>query len=81
MSVTGLERKSHLLRFNLVATYTLNPTPRLIHTHQYSIIDILDLGRHDLCSEVSYCDTIVTQASCREREREIKCQLVTDFIK
>lgn len=50
-------------------------TPNYTHTHQSNITNILQLSRHDLCSEVSHCDTIVTQASCRGRE--IVCQMVT----
>lgn len=62
----------------LIFGYMLNYI--LAYTNRYNTKDILELSRHDLCSQVSHCGTIVTQASCREREREreeIKCQLVT----
>lgn len=54
----------------LIFGYLLTTTSRLIQ-NRYNAKDILELSRHDLCSQVSHCGIIVTQASCRERERRL----------
>jgi len=59
----------------------------LAHAQTYSTIitDILELGRHDLCSEVPHCDTTVRQVSCEtKRETPVSVRhfnfIKTDFV-